>query len=303
MKISLGPIPYHWEAARIKQFYRGVADLPVDIVYLGETVCAKRRSLHWEDWCQIAEQLTVAGKETILSTLALTEAESELATLERITGNGRWRVEANDMSAVQLMADVDPFVIGPHINIYNDRALAFLHGLGGWRWVVPVEIGQHQLGHILRQRPTGMQTEVAAFGRLPLAFSARCFSARAHDRGKDECGFICGDYPDGLSLNTRDGDPFLHINGIQIQSARIHNLIQHLEELRGIGVDIIRVLPQLDGIREVILAFRHVLDGTITPQQGMQQLALQHSKGFSDGYWRQQAGMDWQEIQQLDGPL
>ena len=295
MKISLGPIPYHWEPARIKQFYREVADLPLDIVYLGETVCSKRRPLHWDAWCQIAEQLTAAGKETVFSTLALSEAESELAALGRITGNGYWRVEANDMAAVYLLAH-SSFVIGPHINIYNDRALAFLHGLGGSRWVVPVEIGQHQLEHILRQRPAGMQTEVIAFGRLPLAFSARCFSARAHDRGKDECDFICGDYPDGLSLNTRNGDPFLHINGIQIQSARTHNLIAHLEELQGIGVDIIRVLPQLNGIREIIPAFRHVLDGTITPQQGMQQLALFQTTGFSDGYWRQQAGMDWREI-------
>ena len=299
MKISLGPIPYHWDSARIKQFYREVADLPLDIVYLGETVCAKRRPLHWDDWCQIAEQLTVAGKETVFSTLALSEAESELAALERITGNGRWRVEANDMAAVHLLTHTS-FIIGPHINIYNDKALTFLYELGGSRWVVPVEIGQHQLEHIFRQRPAGMQTEVIAFGRLPLAFSARCFSARAHDRGKDECGFICGDYPDGMPLNTRNGDPFLLINGIQIQSARTHNLLCHLDELQETGVDIIRILPQADATREIIFAFRQVLEGTITPQQGMQQLALIRSAGFSDGYWRQQAGMEWREIKEAE---
>ena len=293
MKLSLGPVPYHWDPARIKQFYREVADWPVDIVYLGETVCSKRRSVRLEDWCQIAGQLAGTGKEAVLSTLALTEAESELSALERITANGRWRIEANDMAAVHLMAGRASFVIGPHINIYNDKALAFLHGLGAGRWVVPVELGCRQLGHILEQRPRGLEAELIAFGRLPLAFSARCFSARAHDRGKDDCGFICGNYPDGLPLNTRDGDPFLLINGIQIQSARSQNLIYDLEELQGSGVNIIRIVPQHDGMRDIILAFRRVLDGSVTADEGMQQLVRTQPHGCSNGYWRQQAGMEW----------
>lgn len=293
MKISLGPIPYHWKPARIQQFYREAADLPVDIVYLGETVCSKRRSMGWEDWYRIAQQLADAGKEVALSTLALMEAESELSYLRRITANDRWLVEANDMSAVRLLAPGSSFVIGPHINIYNDRALAFLQGLGACRWVVPVEIGRQQLEHILRQRPPGMTTEILAYGRLPLAFSARCFSARAHNRGKDECEFVCGDYPEGLMLNTRDGDPFLVINGIQIQSAKIHNLLGHLDELQAAGVDIIRILPQAEGMQEVVMTFREVMDGGVTVPRGLQQLERIQPQGCSDGYWRQQPGMDW----------
>jgi len=296
MKISLGPIPYHWEPDRIKQFYRDVAGLPVDIVYLGETVCSKRRSLSREDWYQIAEHLTAVGKETVLSTLALTEAESELSALERVTRNGRWRVEANDMAAVHLMSDQAHFIIGPHINVYNDRTLAFLLDLGACRWVVPVEMGQQQLGQILRQRTLDMEVEVIAFGRLPLAFSARCFSARAHNRGKDDCGFVCVNYPDGLLLNTQEGNSFLIINGIQIQSARTQNLLRHLGELQEAGVDIIRILPQPDGMQEIVQAFRKALDDPETADQGMQQLALMRPEGFSDGYWCQQPGMDWQKF-------
>ena len=41
------------------------------------------------------------------------------------------------------------------------------------------------------QRPAGMETEVLAFGRLPLAVSARCFTARAHNLPKDQCDFRC----------------------------------------------------------------------------------------------------------------
>lgn len=293
MKISLGPIPYHWEQSRIQQFYRDVALLPVDIVYLGETVCSKRRSMRWEDWCRVAHQLSDAGKEVVFSTLALMEAESELSSLGRIAGNGRWLVEANDMAAVHLMAGRVSFVIGPHINIYNDEALAFLQGQGACRWVVPVEIGRLQLEHILCRCTQDIATEIFAYGRLPLAFSARCFGARAHDRGKDDCEFVCMNYPDGLMLNTRDGDPFLVINGIQIQSARTHNMLGHLDELQAAGVDIIRIQPHADGMEEVILTFREVMDGVKTAPQGIQQLECIQSQGCSDGYWRQQAGMNW----------
>ena len=43
-------------------------------------------------------------------------------------------------------------------------------------------------------------TEAWAFGRLPLAFSARCFTARHHHLNKDDCGFRCLEDPDGLLL-------------------------------------------------------------------------------------------------------
>jgi O2-independent ubiquinone biosynthesis protein UbiV len=293
MKISIGPIPYYWDMTRVRKFYEELADLPVDIVYLGETVCSKRRAVHLEDWLQIAEQLQAAGKDVALSTLALTEAESELAGLRRITENGRLPVEANDMAAVHLLAGTTPFIIGPHINIYNDCALTFLYEQGATRWVVPVELGQYNLARILDKRPPGLEIEIIAYGRLPLAFSARCFCARAHDRGKDDCEFICNDYPDGLLLKTQDQDPFLIINGIQIQSARTQNLIRHLDGLIDLGVDLIRIVPQMEHIRDIILAFHDVLEGKLPPEDGLEQLAQTQLYGCCDGYWQQQAGMKW----------
>ena len=42
MQIALGPILYFWPKAKVKAFYRQVAESDVDRVYLGETVCSKR---------------------------------------------------------------------------------------------------------------------------------------------------------------------------------------------------------------------------------------------------------------------
>ncbi|MEK7797066.1 MAG: hypothetical protein AAB315_06400 [Pseudomonadota bacterium] len=57
MRLSLGPILYFWDRDAVFDFYARVADSPVDIVYLGEVVCAKRRALRGEDWLRIAEEL------------------------------------------------------------------------------------------------------------------------------------------------------------------------------------------------------------------------------------------------------
>ncbi len=121
-RLSLGPILYYWEREQVPGFYEDIARSPVDIVYLGETVCSKRRALKNADWLALAAMLKQAGKQVVLSTLTLLEADSELKALRRICENEDYLIEANDMAAVQLLAEkyaVDgrPFVGGPALNI------------------------------------------------------------------------------------------------------------------------------------------------------------------------------------------
>ena len=99
MKLALGPVQYYWPKDRIVQFYREVADMPVEIVYLGETVCARRHEMREEDWMAVAASLSSAGKEVVLSTQVLLESGAHLQGMHGIAGNGRYPVEANDMGA------------------------------------------------------------------------------------------------------------------------------------------------------------------------------------------------------------
>lgn len=293
MKLSLGPILYYWDRAAVLDFYARAAEAPVDIVYLGETVCSKRRALRPEDWLDIGERLAAEGKEVVLSTLALIEAESELAAMRRIVENGRFGIEANDMAAVSMAEGRAAFVAGPHLNAYNAGTLALLHEAGAWRWVAPIELSAAVLAALQAQRPAGMQTEVFAFGRLPLAFSARCFTARAHNLPKDECGFRCRDDPDGLLLKTQEGSPFLVLNGIQTQSAAVYNLIAYLRELEVLGVEVLRISPQSRGTFEVIEAFHAVMAGRAAPTDASQRLQAHAPAGFCDGYLHGLPGMGW----------
>ena len=293
MRLSLGPILYFWDRDAVFDFYARVADSPVDIVYLGEVVCAKRRALRSEDWLRIAEELELAGKEVVFSTLALIEAESELGGMRRLCENGRFAVEANDMGAVNLLAGRARFVAGPHLNIYNAGTLALLAAAGVRRWVMPVELGRDLLAPLQAARPAGMETEVFAFGRLPLAFSARCFTARAHNLGKDDCGFRCADYADGMLLATQEHQPFLVLNGIQTQSAETCNLVHALPELKRLGVDVARLSPQSQGMFDIIDVFRAAADDALDPAQAQKQLTPYLPYGACNGYWHGQAGMSW----------
>ncbi|MCC7413250.1 MAG: U32 family peptidase [Gammaproteobacteria bacterium] len=292
MKLAAGPILAFWERKQVFEFYAALAAAPVDIVYLGETVCAKRRALAPEDWLALGRELRAAGKQVVLSTLALVEAESELAALGRIANNGEFPVEANSMAAVSLLAERAPFVIGPHINVYNDHSLAILAAAGATRWVPPLELDRDTFADIRARRPADLQIEMFAFGRMPLAFSARCFTARAHDLGKDECGLRCADYPEGMLLETREGEPFLVINGIQTQSARSLCLLGETAALAENGVEVLRLSPQAEGFVEVVAAFRAVLDGTTSAAIALECLAPLMPTGACDGYWRGAPGME-----------
>lgn len=292
MKLSLGPILYFWERDTVFDFYRAAAESPADIVYLGEAICSKRRLVSPEDWLDIGRDLEAAGKEVVLSTLALVEAASEAGAVKKLCLNDEFMVEANDFSAIHYLSSAGrPFVSGPSVNVYNHRTLSLLTGLGLKRWVLPVELGLDALADLQQLRPEGVETEVFALGRLPLAYSARCYTARSENLPKDDCQFKCIDYPDGRLLKTREDEEFLVLNGIQTQSALTHQALDQYAELEALGADILRISPQREHTMEILGLFEAARNGT-PPAELHDALMDLLPNGACNGYLLGKAGMD-----------
>jgi len=287
MKLSLGPVLFYWDRQQTLDFYADMASLPLDVIYLGETVCSKRRAMSLDDWIGLGRDLAQGSSaQIVLSGLTLVEAASELSGLRRLCDNGELLVEANDMGAVQYLSEKGlPFVGGPALNLYNGYALAELVGSGMCRWVPPVEIS----GAMVRDARAQLATldvampelEIFAYGHLPLAYSARCFTARAENRPKDDCQFCCQNYPEGIPLLSQEGEALFTINGIQTMSASVSNLLADYPALEASGADLLRLSPRAAGMPEVVAAFDAVRNGAMPP------LAVDGC----NGYWHGQPGM------------
>ena len=217
-----------------------------------------------------------------------------LTTLRRIIDNGRYAVVANDIGAVHAM-DGMPFIAGPHLNIYNTPTLELFATLGATRWVMPLEMGRAGLAKLLQEKPARLETEVFAYGRMPLAFSARCFTARHRNLPKDNCEFSCMDHSDGLLLQTREKSDFLVLNGIQTQSAKVCNLVDELAAMQAIGVDTVRISPQAQHNERIIALFDQVRHGRMVPTAAMTALQQWMPDQPCNGYWNGEPGMHQME--------
>ena len=292
-QLALGPLLYFWPKDQVEAFYQQAADSAATIVYLGETVCSKRRQLKLADWLAIAAPLREAGKQVVLSTLALIASPSELAEMKKWVENGELLIEANDLGTVQQAHEAGlPFVCGPAINCYNADVIALLLKKGMQRWVMPVELSRDWLQTLLtecerRQLRQQFEVEVFAYGHLPLAYSARCFTARAENRPKDQCELACLADPQGRKVVSQEGEEVFVLNGIQTQSGSCYNLLADLPSMAGL-VDIVRLSPQGE---QTLSWLDHYAQAIAQGRSPLPQEALGRE---CNGYWHKIAGMQQQ---------
>jgi collagenase-like PrtC family protease len=259
-KLTLGPLLFNWPAKSVAEFYGRIAGLaPIDTVCLGEVVCAKREPLLGEALAEAAGMLADAGKEVVWSSHGLIADEKELAVTRDLAESGDGLVEVNDITALPLLRG-RPHAIGPLVNVYNEGTLQWLVARGATRICLPPELPREAIAR-LAESAGGAELEVQVFGRMPLALSARCYHARAHGLHKDGCQYVCDRDPDGMAVDTLDGEHFLAVNGIQTLSHAIVELSGEIDELLAMGITRFRLSPHKIDMVAIARVWRGLLDG------------------------------------------
>jgi len=181
--------------------------------------------------------------------------------------------------------------VGAAINCYNLATLKVLLKQGMTRWVMPVELSGDWLKKLLDEAQeegirNQFEAEVFSWGYMPLAYSARCFTARSEDKPKDDCQYCCIKYPQGRRMNSREGERVFVLNGIQTMSGYQYNLINEVNDMQAIGVDIVRISPDSVQAFEKLDDFRTQLT---TPKKYPLD-----GQNECNGYWHKIAGMSVQ---------
>ncbi|MDE2295097.1 MAG: U32 family peptidase [Gammaproteobacteria bacterium] len=291
-RLTLGPLLFHWPAAKRRDFYLRIADeAPVDTVYLGEVVCSKRESAFDPYLDEAVRRLQAAGKTVVHSTLALVTTPREVRRLRESAEHGLL-VEANDVACLDVLAGA-PHVVGPYINVINERTRDVLASQGAIRIALPVELPEASI-RTIAAGAGATAIEVQAFGRQPLSVAMRCYHARSHNLSKDHCQLVCGLDADGLTATSMAGEDVLTINGTQTLSYGYGVLLDEIERLRESGVGYFRLSPHdLDMVR-VATRYRELLDRQREPAAVAAELrAMLAGRPLINGFVRGHAGMTW----------
>jgi collagenase-like PrtC family protease len=291
MELSLGPVLFDWKRKDLLKFYKQVEFMEVDTVYLGDVVCSRRKGLTIDDLKSIAERLTKSGKNVYLSTLAIVSNDEEIDYIRELATLG-YPLEANDASAIAIAKETgSSCAAGPHITSYNTGDIEFLKRKGVERITFPVELPAESIRYNIEN--SEITSEVFAHGKVPLAFSWRCYTSRAFGLNASNCEFDCRKFPDGMVINSLDDAPLFTINGKSILSANTYTLIEMTGELKSMNVDTLRISPQWEGTAEIVKIFKERIDGRIDNASALEMLKATSSEGFSNGWFKGTAGKDY----------
>lgn len=273
--LTLGPVLFNWPVEAWEDFYARIADeADVDRVVVGEVVCSKRLPFYADRIATVIERLTRAGKEAVLSSLALVTTERERRLTADLVDVDDVEIEVNDLTLLASLPAGRPFSVGPLVNVYNEPALAFLAARGARRVCLPPELPFGSVEILAgAARKLGIEVEIWSFGRVPLAISGRCYHARVHGLSKDSCQFVCARDPNGLDVETLDREAFLAINGVQTLSHACATTLGELDRLTSAGVPSFRLSPHDCDMVAVARLYRERLTGAIDTGEALARLA------------------------------
>ena len=276
MELTLGPILFDWRRDEVLRFYDEVADLPIDRVYVGEVVCAKKLGLNLDDVASIIKKLESAGKKVTLSSLAVVSNEDELAFTRRLVGL-HGSIEANDMSVLNIVdASVKEVFAGPHITTYNAPSIEFLKSIGVARVTFPVELSRASMASAIKRR--GYSAKPSPTANSPF-LAVLYVGARLVE---NQCSH-CARCPDGMELKTVTNAGLRRDLSFD---ADVYTLVEFVEDF---GNRRERCVAQKEGTKAITGVFRK----RIEEPRRMKVRRKGPRNRFCNGWYSGSAGKDY----------
>lgn len=294
MYLTVGPNQFFWSAERWAALYTDLCEAPVERVVLGELVCSKRLPFYQAEIPKAISRLQEAGKMVAITSLALVTLKRERGLTRDLMDIGV-EVEVNDLTALRYLPDGIAFSVGPLVNVYNEGTVSWLASRGATRICLPPELPLKSIEVLAAKAASlGVEIEVWGHGRLPLAMSGRCYHARLHGRGKDNCQFACEDDPDGLEVRTLDEQPFLAMNGVQTLSASYACAVHQIKALQNAGVSALRLSPQSTGFIALCQHYRDLQEDNCDVGAVVEAIRKDIGQAqLSDGFLTGKPGVEW----------
>jgi len=287
-QIAIGPAPYSWGRDKLLKFYtEEVVGLNVDYVYVGDNVCFKRNILSLQDLEKITSALKSSGKKVYFSTLALLtkDEEFEFVASAYPLFDG---MEANMIGFLNLLKRPElkelnkELILGPYLNLYNWKSADFLKKYNPARMVSSFEIPLESIQDISEK--TKIPVELTVWGEVSTALSWRCYTARAVEKDRKNCGCACLDFPQGMLLKSIEGEDLFKIDGLQVLSSSVSCFIEHLGKIDQADIKCLRILPDLNHTKDIVDTFREVADNNADAGEGLENLKQFAPHGFCNGW-------------------
>ena len=184
--------------------------------------------------------------------------------------------------------------ISTQTNILNSEAVKFWRDLGAARVILARELSFKQIETIRKNVPD-VELECFVHGSQCMSYSGRCLLSdymTGHQRKANHggCAQPCR-WSYKLLEETRPGEYYEIIEdekGSHILSPKDLCLVEHVKELRDIGVDSIKVegrTKSLYYVSAVAKAYRDVLDEKISAKEGYFELLKVGNRGYTKGFF------------------
>ena len=221
-----------------------------------------------------------------------------------------------DLGVVAFIREKAPNIpvhVSTQANIINSYSAKLMVELGAKRLILARELSLQEIKMIIESVPSDVEIEVFVHGAMCMAYSGRCLLSNyltGRDSNHGECVQACRWKYMVREVNREDE---LEVQederGSYIFNSKDLNMLSHLQELKEIGVDSIKIEGRMKSpyyVATVVNAYRRALD--LLPQKPTEELEREllkashrrYTTGFYFGDENKQYTLDSMPVQESE---